>query len=203
MAISLMTEAVTEGRLEEHELIQRVLKGEREAFHPLVEAYQRQVYGLALRMLGNTHEAEDAAQDTFVQAYFKLRTYRPEHRFKTWLLSIAAHLCIDRLRRRRLEPSLFSDHVDSEDADADLEVACPAPNPEEVVIHRQRQAALRAMLAELPADERALIVMAYFNEMSHEEIAQALGTTVSAVKSRLFRARQKMSRSRWASAFQE
>lgn len=200
---ALPATAAVDSHPQEHALIQRVLQGDRDAFQPLVEAYQSQVYGLALRMLGNPHEAEDAAQDAFVQAYFKLATYRPTHRFKTWLLSITAHLCIDRLRRRRLEPNTFSERASPDDPEAELEVACSTPTPEEVVLRRQREAALYAMLAELPADERALIVMAYFNEMSHEEIAAALGTTVGAVKSRLFRARQKMSRSRWASALRE
>jgi len=81
--------------------LEKARRGDREAFGRLVEAYQGPVYNLAYRMLGNAAEAEDAAQETFVRMYTRLHTYRPEHKLSSWVLSIASHYCIDRLRRRR------------------------------------------------------------------------------------------------------
>lgn len=181
----------------ERACIRDVLAGDVEAFRPLVEVYQTQVYNLALRMLGNEREAEDAAQDAFLQAYVRLATYKPEWRFKTWLMTIASNLCIDRLRRRRLEPLAFTDMAQREAGDEEIEFTSRDPQPDAVVVHKQRDEAIRAMLLELPAEDRGMVVMFYFNDMSYEEIAQATHTTVSAVKSRLFRARQKMAKSKW------
>ncbi|MCS6848586.1 MAG: sigma-70 family RNA polymerase sigma factor [Anaerolineae bacterium] len=181
----------------ERAYIRDVLAGDVEAFRPLVEAYQAQVYNLALRMLGNEREAEDAAQDAFLHAYARLATYKPEWRFKTWLMTIASNLCIDRLRRRKLEPLAFTDVAQREAGDEEIEFTSRDPQPDAVVARKQRDEAIRAMLLELPAEDRGMVVMFYFNDMSYEEIAQATHTTVSAVKSRLFRARQKMAKSKW------
>jgi len=181
----------------ERALVQAVLAGDREAFRPLVEAHQTRVYNLALRMLGNAHEAEDAAQDAFLQAYARLKSYRPEWRFQTWIMAIASNLCIDRLRRRRLEPIAFADATQRDD---DIEFISREPQPDAALARKQRDEAIRAILLELPAEDRSVVVMFYFNDMSYEEIAQATNTTVSAVKSRLFRARQKMAKSRWTEA---
>ncbi len=181
--------------------VQRVLGGDREAFRWVVETYQARVYGLALRMLGDPNEAEDVSQETFLRAYLYLGSYRPHHRFKTWLFSIAAHLCIDRLRRRRRAPASLDEATVGESAapeEGNLALADPAPLPEEVVNVRQREALVRAMLAELPPLDRMLVAMAYLDDLKLEEIARATHLSVSAVKSRLFRARQRMSRSKWA-----
>jgi len=86
---------------DEQTWIELSLSGDPGAFSQLVEVYQRPVYNLACRMLGDPLEAEDAAQEAFVRAYTKLHTYRPERKFSTWMLSIASHHCIDRIRRRR------------------------------------------------------------------------------------------------------
>lgn len=179
--------------------IRAVLAGNSEAFQPLVEAHQASVYNLALRMLGNAREAEDAAQDAFVHAYARLASYKPEWRFKTWLMTIASNLCIDRLRRRKLEPTVFADLTRSEgEPGEEIEFVSHEPGPDAVVVRQQRDDAVRSMLLELPVEDRLVVVMFYFNDMSYDEIAKATGTTVSAVKSRLFRARQKMAQSRWA-----
>ncbi|BCX05596.1 MAG: RNA polymerase subunit sigma-24 [Candidatus Roseilinea sp.] len=181
----------------ERACVRDALAGDADAFRPLVEAYQVKVYNLALRMLGNEREAEDAAQDAFLQAYARLATYKPEWRFKTWLMTIASNLCIDRLRRRRLESIAFADVVQREEGNDEIEFTSRDPQPDAVVARQQRDEVIRAMLLELPAEDRSMVVMFYFNDMSYEEIAQAMHTTVSAVKARLFRARQKMARSKW------
>jgi RNA polymerase sigma-70 factor (ECF subfamily) len=173
---------------DEQTWVEQAVEGDRAAFGRLVEAYQKPVYNLAYRMLGNPLEAEDAAQEAFVRAYSKLHTYRPERKFSTWLLSITSHHCIDRLRRRRFvwlsldEPlppaSLASEHG----------------LPEEAALRGETRDEVRVLLSGLEPTYRAPIVLRYWHELSYSEIADTLGITVAAVKSRLHRARLKMAR---------
>jgi RNA polymerase sigma-70 factor (ECF subfamily) len=163
--------------------------GSQEAFTELVEAYQSHVYNLCYRMLGEPEAAEDAAQETFLRAYQHLQRYDRNRPFATWLLSIAAHYCIDRLRRRRFSFTSLDDDQDwgaTEFADVD------APNPEDVTVHRERCRAMQAAIGKLSPTDRAAIVLRYWHDCSEAEIAATLDLSVSAVKSRLHRARREL-----------
>jgi len=159
-------------------------RGNAAAFTRLVEAYQRPVYNLAYRMLGNADEAEEAAQETFLRVYTQLGTYQPGRKFSSWLFSIASHHCIDVLRRRRL--TWLS--IEDEEAPAEI-LTSDAPGPEDTMLQNEQETTVRKMLATLPPDYRLPVVLRYWNELSYEEIAEATHSTVSAVKSKLFRAR--------------
>jgi RNA polymerase sigma-70 factor (ECF subfamily) len=163
-------------------------QGSDEAFTKLVEEHQTHVYNLCYRMLGEPEAAEDAAQESFLRAYQNLQRYDRNRPFATWLLSIAAHYCIDRLRRRKL--SVFS--LDEEnDEGVTFEIADPAsPNPEAESVKREERDRLHILLKGLDATDRAAIVLRYWNDYSEIEIAESLNLTVSAVKSRLHRARR-------------
>jgi RNA polymerase sigma-70 factor, ECF subfamily len=165
--------------------IERARNGDHRAFSKLVETYQTPVYNLCYRVLGNPHDAEEAAQEAFLRAYTRLASYDPARSFKTWLLSIAHHYCIDRLRRRRL--TWLS--LDDEPALDTAMWRSAAPTPEEMVIRRERDSDIQALLSALPPKDRSALVMRYWYDLSYEEIAAATDTTVSAVKSRLHRAR--------------
>jgi RNA polymerase sigma-70 factor (ECF subfamily) len=166
--------------------IERARSGDHCAFSRLVKAYQTPVYNLCYRVLGNPHDAEEAAQEAFLRAYTRLVSYDPARSFKTWLLSIAHHYCIDRLRRRRL--NFLS--LDDEPALDTAMWRSTAPTPEEVVMCRERDGDVQALLNALPLKDRSALVMRYWYDLSYEEIAAATDTTVSAVKSRLHRARE-------------
>ena len=163
-------------------------QGNDEAFTMLVEEHQTHVYNLCYRMLGEPEAAEDAAQESFLRAYQNLQRYDRNRPFATWLLSIAAHYCIDRLRRRKL--SVFS--LDEEnDEGVTFEIADPAsPNPEAESVKREERDRLHILLKDLDATDRAAIILRYWNDYSEIEIAESLNLTVSAVKSRLHRARR-------------
>ena len=163
-------------------------QGSDEAFTMLVEEHQTHVYNLCYRMLGEPEAAEDAAQESFLRAYQNLQRYDRNRPFATWLLSIAAHYCIDRLRRRKL--SVFS--LDEENDDGvTFEIADPAsPNPEAESVKREERDRLHILLKDLDATDRAAIILRYWNDCSEIEIAESLNLTVSAVKSRLHRARR-------------
>lgn len=165
-------------------------KGSDEAFTYLVERYQTPVYNLCYRMLGQAEYAEDAAQETFLRAYQHIRRYDPERPFSTWLLSIAAHFCIDEIRRKKL-PS-FSIDEDEEGTFAIPDAG--ALHPESEVIQGEHRARIQVLLRHLDRTDRAAIVMRYWYDFSEKEIAEALDLTVSAVKSRLHRARKKLGR---------
>ncbi|HID65024.1 MAG TPA: sigma-70 family RNA polymerase sigma factor [Anaerolineae bacterium] len=169
---------------EEKVWIRQAVAGDREAFTRLVEAYQIPVYNLAYRMLGDAREAEDAAQETFLRAYTRLSTYQTDKKFSSWLLAIASHHCIDRLRRRRFT-WLSLDELPF------LEQAAGERNhPEEAAIRQEERDEVRKMLDHLPPRYRAAVVLRYWYELSYREIAEVMEITESAVKSRLYRARE-------------
>ena len=175
---------------EEQAWVIQAQQGSDEAFTKLVETYQTPVFNLCYRMLGEPDLAEDAAQETFLRAFQHLHRYDQKRSFATWLLSIAAHYCIDRLRRRKF--SMFS--MDAEDEEGNsFEIPDPdSPNPEAESIKGQMQARIQSMLKDLDETDRAAIIMRYWYDYSEVEIAESLRLTVSAVKSRLHRARKEL-----------
>jgi RNA polymerase sigma-70 factor (ECF subfamily) len=160
-------------------------QGDNEAFTRLVEQYQTPVYNLCYRMLSSVEEAEDAAQETFWRAYRSLNKYDVQRSFITWLLSIAAHYCIDQYRRRKVP-------VVDMDMFAEETLPDPSPTPEKEAGRLEEQRFLHRLVAGLPAQDRAAVIMRYWYDFSDEEIARALSLTVSAVKSRLHRTRLRL-----------
>jgi len=167
---------------EESRWIAAAQGGDDIAFARLVEHYAKPVHNLCYRMLGNPADAEDAAQETFLKAYQKLKSYDPLRSFPTWLLSIGAHHCIDQLRRRRFQ-LISLDAVRRRPAGRDSQ-------PENLAEGAESQKSLQAKLTKLGSYERAAIVMHYWYDLSYQEIGVALGLSVSAVKSRMHRARR-------------
>lgn len=173
---------------EEQVWLEQARQGDKSAFGRLIEAYQGPVYNLAYRMLGNRGEAEEAAQEAFIRAYTRLDTYDPSRKFSTWMLSITSNYCIDLLRKRRAlllsldqplppHPALMSDREE---------------NPEAQASDTEREQMVQALLEHLPEDYRQAVVLRYWYDLSYEEIADVMDTTISAIKSRLFRARRQL-----------
>ena len=163
-------------------------QGNDEAFTRLVEEYQTHVYNLCYRMLGEPEAAEDAAQETFLRAYQNIHRYDRSRSFATWLLSIGAHYCIDRLRRRKL-PVFSMDQENEEGTTFEIPDAS-SPDPEGESVKREDRDRLHGLLKELDETDRAAVIMRYWYDYSEVEIAESLNLTVSAVKSRLHRARR-------------
>jgi RNA polymerase sigma-70 factor (ECF subfamily) len=137
-------------------------------------------------MLGTPEEAEDAAQESFLRAYSRLSQYDPNHKFSTWLFSIANHHCIDRLRKRRKTFVSIDDNPVLQNLKND------APEPEEDILGAEQSSEIQALITQLEPEYRTPLVLRYWEEYSYEEIAESMDLTVSAVKSRLFRARKQM-----------
>lgn len=160
--------------------------GDTRAFGQLVEAYQRPVYNLAYRMLGNPGDAEDAAQEAFLKAFRALSSYDPNRAFSTWLLSICAHHCIDRLRRRRMQ------EISLDGLPAWRAIPGTAPDPEQVALRQDHGDRVTQMLASLAQQDRLVIVLRYWHDLGYAEIADITNSSISAVKSRLHRARRQL-----------
>jgi RNA polymerase sigma-70 factor (ECF subfamily) len=158
--------------------------GDRGAFAQLVDLYQRPVYSLAYRMLGNPADAEDAAQETFLKAYRSLSAFDRARPFSTWLLSIAAHHCIDRLRRKRMR------EVSLDALPPWRWLPAETVDPEHAAERADHASRIEALLDTLPPDYRVVVVLRYWHDLGYSEIADVLGDTESAVKSRLHRARR-------------
>ena len=171
----------------ETDWIAKAINHDEEAVTHLVEAYQTPVYNLCNRMLGDPGEAEDAAQESFWRAYQSIKRYDPQRSFITWLLSIAAHYCIDQIRKRRLS-TLSLDVLPEGD------IADNTPTPESSYGRREEQQRMRRLLQGLNPEDRAAIIMSYWYDLSDQEIGESLSLSVSAVKSRLFRARRELAR---------
>lgn len=169
----------------EPEVISQVHKGSEKAFTSLVETYQRPVYNLCYRMLGDPDEAEDISQETFLRVYKNITKYDAKRSFSTWLLSIAAHLCIDQLRKRRM--TLISMDTGTENEPVDH-----TPGPDATYFRKEDQQRIQALINTLNPQDRAAVVMYYWYDFSYDEIAHSLSMTPSAVKSRLHRARLSM-----------
>jgi len=160
--------------------------GDPAAITRLVETYQRQVFSVCYRMLGQATEAEDAAQEALVKAITNLHSYDPTRPFKPWLLRIASNECIDRIRRRKETVSL-----DGMGEDGAWEwQAGNSPSPEREYLRNERHAAVRDVLESLSPQDRMVVTLFYWEGMPYTEIEEVTGLTVSAIKSRLFRARR-------------
>lgn len=153
-----------------------------EAFGELVRRYQHKIFNFVYRMLGDREEAEDLTQETFLRAFKALPTFRAGARFSPWLYRVATNATLNLLRgRRRTAPW-----------DSDLEVVSKLPSPEHIVEGRETASLLASLILELPAHYRTVLVLRHVNELSYQEIAQALDLPLGTVKARLYRAREMM-----------
>ena len=176
---------------DEQQLIQQAVEGDVDAFGQLVVLYQQPLINLAYRMLGNYQEAEDAAQEAYIRAFRNLHSYDTRRSFKTWLFSITSNHCIDRLRKRRLSYVSIDEPLPPHPA----LVSDENTDPEKSLLDQEQSEYIQNLLSGLSPDYRAAVILRYWFEMSYVEIAEALDTTESAIKSRLFRARQALAES--------
>jgi RNA polymerase sigma-70 factor (ECF subfamily) len=180
-----------QGFEEEAVWLEEARHGNKQAFGKLIEAYQSPVFNLAYRMLSNADEAEQAAQEAFIRAWMRLDSYDPAFKFSTWLLSITSNYCIDQIRKRRAQLLSIDEPLPSHPA----LMSESSASPEAQVVSREREENVQLLLQTLPPDYRQAIVLRYWHEMSYDEIAEVMETTVSAIKSRLFRARRQLAES--------
>lgn len=163
------------------------IDGDQDAFAEIVYTFQDAVYNLCYRILGERTEAEDAAQEAFLRAFSNLPRYDHNRSFKTWILTIASNHCIDRLRKRRMQYLSIDEPLP-----ATMALSSDDPKPEQATLMHERSQQIQELLSELAPEYRAAVVLRYWYDYSYAEIADILETTESAIKSRLFRARQSL-----------
>jgi len=169
--------------------IDKFKKGEKAAFEELVMKYQDRIYNLCNHMLGNSHDAEDAAQDAFIKAYQNLNDFRPEASFYTWLYRITVNTCLDN-KKRPFFKSLFM--TSDEDEEYILDPVSEEPSPEKLYESKQLGLALRKSLGKLSLKLRTVIILKEIEDLTYEEIADILEVSTGTVKSRISRAREEL-----------
>jgi RNA polymerase sigma-70 factor (ECF subfamily) len=170
------------GRTDE-ELVEACQAGEASAFDVLVGRWEDRIRGAAYRFLGSEEEARDVAQEAFLKAYRSLAGFKREARFSSWLYQIATNLCRDRLRRRKTRATVSLE---------ELEGAGPAmvetrPGAHDLLLARDLARAVRLAVESLPAEQREVVILKEYQDLTFLEIAQALDVPVSTVKTRLYR----------------
>ena len=176
-------------------LMLRVKQGDRAAFTELVEKYKQPVMNLAFRTLRDATEAEDLAQNVFVQVYKSASRYKSTAKFSTWLFTIARNLCLNEIRRRSRHPaeSLDAPHPEQEESRHDSGPQFEDKktfSPPESLLQGELAQNIERALADLPENQRSAILLCRQEELSYEEIAEVLGCSVSATKSLIHRGRE-------------
>lgn len=166
--------------LDDASLASAAAAGNREAFDVLVERHRRTVYQVCYRFVNNHEDASDLAQDTFVRAWRGLRNFKGHSALSTWLYRIAVNVCLNRVSAKvpQIEP------LESTDRFEDVRIE-GAPH---AMIRAERAVAVRKAIAALPAKQRATLILRTYHDMSHQQIADLLGSSVGAVKANFFHA---------------
>lgn len=164
---------------EDRDLVEAFRDGRPEAFDVIVERHRRNVYQLCYRFVSNHEDAADLAQDVFVRAFKGLRNFKGDSSLGTWLYRVGVNACLNRLAMRKLE---------TEPIEAAPRVDERAPDALDRVMREERADEVRSAIARLPPKQRATLTLRVYQELSHEEIAQVLGSTVGAVKANFFHA---------------
>jgi RNA polymerase sigma-70 factor, ECF subfamily len=173
-------------------LMKRVTQGDQRAFEELVEKYKQPVFNFIYRTIPDATEAEDLAQTVFVQVYKAAAKYRVEAKFTTWLFTIARNLCLNELRRRSRHPAESLEGTASPDDDAPSRQFEDVRNvaPPDRLVQDELVAKVSEALKELPENQRTAILLYQEQEKSYDEISEILGTSLSATKSLIHRARE-------------
>jgi RNA polymerase sigma-70 factor, ECF subfamily len=174
---------------DDRELVRRCLAGDEAAYRELVERHRRPVFAVALRMVRVAEDAEDLAQETFIRMFRALERYDPSRPFAAWLYTITARLAIDHLRRRRVRPTSLTVRDEGSDEDRMLDVMDTTPGPEVLAGHREEERRAQDLIDSLPEHYRVVVALRHQQDLSYEEIAEALHLPLGTVKARIHRAR--------------
>ena len=170
--------------LNEKQLLVKAKQGDSGAFSTLLEPYQKKIYNLAVRMLRNEQDAQDAGQEALLKMFRSLHTFKGEAALSTWVYSITKNTCLDILRKLKRKKEESIENV------AYMYEAKAAEMPEHVAIQKESLANIASLIESLPDAQREVVVLREIDGYSYEEIAQILQISLGTVKSRLARARE-------------
>jgi RNA polymerase sigma-70 factor (ECF subfamily) len=178
-AVPEWTVRVVEPELDDAGAVAACLAGDRDAFDQIVERHRRSIYQVCYRFTGNHEDASDLSQETFVRAWKGLGSFKGHAAFSTWLYRIAVNVCLNRAGNKRLA---------TEALESDRFVDPHAEEPGTGLLREERAVAVRRAIASLPEKQRATLILRTYHELSHQEIADILGSSVGAVKANFFHA---------------
>jgi RNA polymerase sigma-70 factor (ECF subfamily) len=176
---------------EEKELVERLSRGDRDAFRELVETYKRKMYYVALDMVGDPADAEDISQEVFLKAFRGFKTFRQGAKLSSWLYRIAYNASIDHLRRKSLVPVAAEEAV-LDSGSGGFSENPGAVDPAVTAETRLLRAKVEKALGKVSSQERTVFMLRHYNDLMLDEIAETMQISIGSVKSYLFRCVQKL-----------
>ena len=178
-------------RMTEAELIRKSQRGDMDAFEQLILQYEKRIYAIAYKYMGNHEDACDMAQEALIKAYQSIHLFRGDAAFGTWLGKITANKCLDELRRRKnMQMHSLDDTLELEEGSVSKEIESPGATPEEHAMRQETAQYMQQLIDELKEEYRTVIILRELDGYSYEEIAELLSCSLGTVKSRISRARQ-------------
>ena len=180
-----MTETETRSlaQLNDSALVAECLAGTPGAFDLIVERYRRPIYQVCYRFVGNHEDASDLSQDVFLRAYRGLKNFRGQAALSTWLYRIGVNVCLNRVSTKKPLDSTTNEPIETQNL-----IDATNDSPAERLMREEQSARVRAAIARLPDKQRATLILRTYHELSHQEIADILGSSVGAVKANFFHA---------------
>ncbi|NLY43522.1 MAG: sigma-70 family RNA polymerase sigma factor [Clostridiaceae bacterium] len=174
-------------------LIQKCKNGDVEAFEQLIESYQKKVFGIAFRMLGNTEDASDVAQEVFLKVFKSITNFKEESSLSTWIYRIATNVCLDEIRKRKKATVVsINSTIQLEDGEIDMQVEDQGPHPDEIVERKELENEVKKAIERLNNEHKIVIILRDIQGLSYDEIADILQCSLGTVKSRINRARNSL-----------
>lgn len=174
---------------EDADLVRRCLSGDQRACRDLVRRYERPVYSVLMRVVRRSEDAEDLVQETFVKVFKALDRYDPERPFAAWIFTIASRLAIDHFRRRRVQTVSLNVTDPGSGEDRTMDVEDPGLKPDEITSNAEEELQTSALIDSLPEHYRIVVLLRHQQDLSYDEIAEALHLPLGTVKARIHRAR--------------
>ena len=164
--------------------------GDERAFRALLSRYDRAVYNICFKMVRNHEEARDLAQEAFIKVFSMLDRYDPAFAFSNWLLKITSNMCIDAMRKRRVETLPMDEPIRTAKGEIERQYPSPQDSPDKVFLKGERMKLLAEAIENLPPHYKIMIVLRHQEDLSYEEIARTLELPLGTVKARIHRARE-------------
>jgi RNA polymerase sigma-70 factor (ECF subfamily) len=175
----------------EQHLLERSKAGDVAAFEELIEAYQKKIFNLAFRIVGNYDDAADLAQEALIRIFRSIANFREQSSFSTWIYRITTNVCLDEIRKRKNAKVLSLDEeIHMEDGEMKRQIMSDDPQPDEVAEREELRSLVDGAIKSLPEDQRLVLTLRDIQGLSYEEISKILDCPSGTVKSRINRARQ-------------
>lgn len=174
-------------------LLKKSKNGDIEAFEELIEAYQKKVFNIAFRMIGNYDDASELAQEVFIKIFKGIKSFKEESTFSTWVYKITTNVCLDELRKTRNKKSISLDEeLKLDDGEVQIQIVDQRPSPETLFEQKEIKKTVKKAIDNLSHEHRIVIILRELNGLNYEEIAKILKCPVGTVKSRINRAKQEL-----------